>query len=137
MVVRNKRNKIIMSCLLLLCAVLCVCFLLSEGEIHPENIDIESACAQISEYGVGLFLFEWIMLTLMYGTVFWTALFCISIPIYWGLHRDDKRILDRWYHPPYEDELFFGGYLSAGIGYLFTFLLVLLKYIGVLEIDFF
>lgn len=64
----------------------------------------------------------------------WVFLFALGV--YSFLHRKDKRGLNRYYHPPYEEEMFYAGSLSFALVYITTGVLLLLHITNMVEIKF-
>lgn len=64
----------------------------------------------------------------------WVFLFALGV--YSFLHRKDKRCLNRYYHPPYEEEMFYAGSLSFALVYITTGVLLLLHITNMVEIKF-
>lgn len=80
---------------------------------------------------VSLYLIFW----LFFAGIPTSFVFLFSMGVYFFLHRKDKRLLEKRYHPPYEDELHFCGYVSFASTYTAFLLLLILQVSNLMEIN--
>lgn len=75
-------------------------------------------------------LFWWFV-----GLVPSSSVFLFVLCLYYFLHRKDKRILDRYYHPKYEEEFYYGGLLSLAATYIAILVLMILHISNIITIN--
>lgn len=83
--------------------------------------------ANIFLYGIAWAFFSMILSA-------WVFLFALCV--FFFLHRKDKKLHQRHYYPPYEEEMHYGGKLSFALVYATTLLLLLLHITNMVEIKF-
>jgi hypothetical protein len=123
-----KRNKLIIATSTIALVFLIFCLILSNSEIngslsfhyvHNQNTgEPLSLIASIFLY----ILFWWFI-----GLVPSAAVFLFSLILYYFLHCKDKRLLERRYHPPYEEEFYLGGKVAFTSTYIAVLILLLLQ----------
>lgn len=57
--------------------------------------------------------------------------------LYYFLHRKDKNVFDRSYHPRYEEEFYYGGAVSFIATYIAAFILMVLHISNIATINIF
>lgn len=62
----------------------------------------------------------------------WVFLFALFV--FFFLHRKDKKLYQRHYYPPYEEEMHYGGKLAFALVYITTGALLLLHITNLVEI---
>lgn len=81
--------------------------------------------ANILLYGIALAFFSMIPSA-------WVFLFALCV--FFFLHRKDKKLHQRHYYPPYEEEMHYGGKLTFALVYITTGALLLLHITNLVEI---
>ena len=81
---------------------------------------------------LGYLLLWWLL-----GMLPSACLSLFSLCLYYFLHRKDKEILSRHYHPKYETECSHCAYLSFTISYIATFVLLVLHIFNIATINIF
>ena len=76
--------------------------------------------------GVVASIFLYILFWWLIGTLFASFVFLCMLCLYYFLHRKDKRIFERHYHPKYEEEFYYGGTVSLVAAYVAVFVLLVL-----------
>ena len=71
-------------------------------------------------------IFLYILLWWLIGTLFASFVFLCMLCLYYFLHRKDKRLFERHYHPKYEEEFYYGGTVSFVAAYAAVFVLLVL-----------
>lgn len=133
-----QKNKIIITvAVLVLVFVVVACILLNSTTndtlyfhyVHNQNTgEPLSLIASIFLY----ILFWWFI-----GLVPSASVFLFMMCLYYFLHRKDKRILDRYYHPKYEEEFYYGGTVSFAATYIAILILMILHISNIATINVF
>ena len=131
-----KRNKAILATAILMLVIGSTVLILLNSEVigHPSfhRIQNQNTGADLSiVMSVFLYLIFWVFFAGIPASV----VFLFSIAVYFFLHRKDKRLLEKRYHPPYKDELHFCGYVSFASTYTAFLLLLILQVSNLMEIN--
>lgn len=123
-----KRNKIIIATSTIVLVFLIFCFILSNSEING-SLSFHYVHNQNTGEPLSLIvsIFLYILFWWFIGLVPSAAVFLFSLIVYYFLHRKDKRLLERRYHPPYEEEFHFGGKVAFISTYIAVLVLLLLQ----------
>lgn len=130
-----KRNKIILSTLIIAVVISSFCLILFNSSING-NLSFRHIINNNTGEPVPLLesVFLYILLFWIAGIVPSSAVCIFSFYIYLFLHRKDKRLFERRYHPPYEEELYFGAKVAFESTYIATFILMILHISGLFTI---
>lgn len=82
-------------------------------------------------------LIMYIGLWILSGVLLSSILMGLSMFSYVILHRKDEKILKRYYHPVYEEELTYGIDVSRKIGYVLPLVFIILHVSNIVTINYF
>ena len=109
------------------------------GDSHL-NLNIDFQYIQNENTGQATSLFESL---LVYGFIYFivASIFCsitclIAICVYFVLHIKDKHILERQYHPEYEEEYYSGSGFALISACIIAFIVLLLIMLGIVQFCF-
>jgi hypothetical protein len=83
--------------------------------------------------GVVGFLLLWFCIV---GGIPAASVFLLMLCFYFFLHRKDPKLLERNYHPKYEEEFHYGGKIALIYTYLATLILMLLNFFSIITYEF-
>lgn len=84
--------------------------------------------------GVVSSLFLYVLLWWFIGLFPSAIAFLFVLLLYYFLHRKDRRILERNYHPPYEEEYHYGGKIAFEYSYIATGIILILQIFNIINI---
>lgn len=123
-----KKNKIIIATSITVLVFTVFCLILSNSSI---NGSLSFQYVHNQNTGEPLSLSESIFLYILFfwflGLIPFSVVFLFSLMIYFFLHRKDKRLFERRYNPPYEEEMDFGFKVSYISTYTAIFILLILQ----------
>lgn len=133
-----KRNKIIIATSTIALVFIIFCFILSNSEING-SLSFHYVHNQNTGEPLSLLvsIFLYILFWWFIGLVPSAAVFLFSLIVYYFLHRKDKRLLERRYHPSYEEEFHFGGKVAFVSTYIAVLILLLLQISNLVSISVF
>lgn len=123
-----RKNKIIIATSIILLVFTIFCLVLSNSSINGalsfHYVYNQNTGEPLS---LGMSIFLYLLFFWFVGLVPFSSVFLFSLIVYFFLHRKDKRLLERRYHPPYEDEMYFGGKIAFISTYTAIFILMVLQ----------
>lgn len=123
-----KKNKIIIATSVILLVLSMFILILSRSSINGALSFHYVYNRNTGEpLSLAMSIFLYILLFWFIGLIPSSSVFLFSIMIYYFLHRKDKRLFNRNYHPTYEEEFFFGGKVAFASTYLAILILMLLQ----------
>ena len=130
-----KRNKAILATAILMLVIGSTVLIILNSEICGQpafnRVQNQNTGEDLSiVMSVFLYLIFWVFFAGIPASV----VFLFSIAVYFFLHRKDKRLLEKRYHPPYEDELHFCGYVSFASTYTAFLPLLILQLSNLIDI---
>lgn len=132
------KNKIIITvAVLLLVFVIMACILLNSttnDTLYFHYIYNQNTGKQL---GLITSIFLYILFWWFAGLVPSACVFLFTLHLYFFLHRQDKRLFDRYYHPKYEEEFYYGGAVAFIATYVAIFILIVLHISNIATINVF
>ena len=130
-----KRNKMILATAILLLVIGSTVFILLNSEIcGPPSFHRIQNQNTGEDLSIVMSVFLYLIFWAFFAMIPTSAVFLFSMCVYSILHRKDKRLLEKRYHPPYEDELHFCGYVSFASTYTAFLLLLILQVSNLMDI---
>ncbi len=133
-----KKNKRIITISILIYVFILFLFILINSTFNDE---LRFICVTNQNTGepIGVIgsLFLYILLWWFVGLIPSAMVFLFVLLLYCFLHRKDRRILERNYHPSYEEEYYYGGKVTFIATYVAAGLLLILQMFNVITINIF
>ena len=134
-IIRNKR--IILSSILIFVILIVVLILLNSrfnNDVYFHYVYNQNTGEQLS---IIASLFLYLLFWWFVGLVPSACVFLFMMMIYAIIHRKDKRLFEKSYHPEYEEEFFYGGLMAFVITYLAILILMILHLFNIVTIKVF
>lgn len=123
-----KRNKIIIATSIIVLVFTIFCLILSNslinGSLSFQYVHNQNTGEPLS---LGTSIFLYILLFWFLGLLPVSAIHLFMFMVYFFLHRKDKRLFERGYNPPYEEEMYFGSRVVFISTYTAIFILLILQ----------
>ena len=131
-----KRNKAILATAILMLVIGSTVLIILNSEIcgQPAFNRVQNQNTG-EDLSIAMSVFLYLIFWVFFAGIPASVVFLFSIAVYFFLHRKDKRLLEKRYHPPYEDELHFCGYVSFASTYTAFLLLLILQVSNLMEIN--
>lgn len=133
-----RKNKIIIATSIVILIVILFCLILSNSSINGAlsfHYVYNQKTGESLSLGMSIFLY--VLFFWFIGLVPFSSVFLFSLIIYCFLHRKDKRLFERKYHPSYENELYFGAKVAFISTYTAIFILMVLQISNLVTIQVF
>lgn len=133
-----QKNKIIITVAVLVLVFVVVAYILLNSTIN-DTLYFHYVHNQNTGEPLGLIasIFLYILFWWFAGLIPSACVFLFMMCLYYFLHRKDKRIFDRYYHPKYEEEFHYGGAVSFIATYMAVFILIVLHISNIATINVF
>ena len=133
-----KRNKIIIATLTIVLVLTVFLLILFNSEING-SLSFHYVHNQKTGEPLSLIvsILLYILLWWFLGSVPSAAVCLFSLLVYEFLHRKDKKLVERWYYPPYEEEYHFGAEVAFISTYTAVLILLLLQISNLVTISVF
>ncbi len=133
-----KKNKRIITISILIYVFILFLFVLINSTFNDELRFVYVTNQNTGEpIGVIGSLFLYVLLWWFVGLIPSAMVFLFVLLLYHFLHRKDSRILERNYHPPYEEEYHYGGKVTFISTYIAAGVLLILQIFNVITINIF
>lgn len=123
-IIKNKR--IILISILIFVTFIVVLILLNSrfnDDVYFHYVYNQNTGEQLS---IITSLFLYLLFWWFVGGIPSACVFLFMATIYAIIHRKDKRLFEKSYHPKYEEELFYGGQMAFAVTYLAVLVLMIL-----------
>ena len=131
-----KRNKIIISVTVISVTIALFIYTLLKSEFVG-NMSFQYIYSPNTNEPLPILIciFLYFLLWLLCGSIPFSCLFFLVLIIYTIIHRKDKSLFNRRYHPVYESEAYLGYAVSAISVYTATFILIVLHASGIISVE--
>lgn len=134
----SRKNKTIIAAVILSLAIAAILYVLCNstfsGTLSFHFLTNTRTGEQIGIVGC---LVYFVFVGFVFGLLFSSFLCLVALLTFYYLHRKDKNLYNKRYHPPYEDEFFYGGKIARISGFSAVGFLILLDAIGLITIHVF
>ena len=134
-IVKNKR--IILSSIVIFVALIVILILLNSSlnsDVYFHYVYNQNTGARLS---IITSLFLYFLFWWFAGFVPSAVVFLFMMSVYYFLHRKDKKVFDRGYHPEYEEEFYYGGSVAFVATYIVVLFLMILHLSNLVTINIF
>ena len=133
-----QKNKLIITVAILVLVFIVVAYILLNSTVN-DTLYFHYVYNQNTGEPLGLIasIFLYILFWWFAGLIPSACVFLFALCLYYFLHRKDKRLFDRCYHPKYEEEFHYGGAVAFMATYVAVFILLVMHISNIATINLF
>ena len=134
-----RKNKAIITVAVIILVAIMVIYVLLNSNLN-DDFYFHYVCNGKTGEPLGFFISVFMYVLFWFfiaGSLPAVCVFLLTMCLYFFLHRKDENILSKTYCPEYEEEFYYGGFISLTITYGAVLVLMVLHITNIITIDIF